>query len=247
MEQGEYKKMFAVEDSHWWFNARKKFIASAFSRADILPGANRTIADIGSGTGGMYSFLSQYGKVIGIEPNVYARHFAKIRGVKPLRRRAHETGLRTNSVDMVCFFDVLYHKGIDDRKTLSEAYRILRPGGWLIITDCALPILFGPHDEIMYARERYILSELSAKVQRAGFRIQKQTYTFFFLFPFVAAKRLIDRFIGGDNKQSDVAVIATWLNKFFAFVCGVEASGLAYVSYSLGSSLLILAQKRDTK
>ncbi len=244
MDEGEYTVQFAVEETHWWFVARRRFIEEVLWASGIRAGQNRRIADIGAGTGGMDKLLSQYGHVVGIEPHRLARRLARRRGVVLRRGTAEKTGLEKESVDLACFFDVLYHKGIHDRKALTEAYRILKPGGWLCITDCALPFLSGPHDEAMQARERYKLSGLAAKVRRAGFRIEKQTYTFFLLFPLIAVKRLFNKYFSQSAKQSDVTVIPPRLNILLTLVCSMEAALLSRISYPWGSSLLILAVKK---
>jgi len=242
MEDHEYQVMYEVESSHWWFVSRRVFVSTLLTVA-WRKRTSRVILDIGAGTGGMVSLLSRYGKVIGIEPNKKARMLAKKRGVLLRNGKADHTGCAPLSVDVVCFFDVLYHKGIDDVKALCEAYRVLRPGGWLVITDCAFPALAGPHDRAVLGRERYVLSQLSDKVQHAGFRVITQTYMFFLLFPWVAGKRLFDRIFPG-GRGSDVAPASPLVNRMGIAINQLEAWGLSFVSYPWGSSLFILAQKK---
>lgn len=275
MHAREYRIMYRVEDSHWWFVARRRFVSRMLESAEIgtpwfsrrqgpglqpayhgpsakavtalrngMPPRTFLIADIGAGTGGMIPFLRRFGTVIGIEPNPNGRLFAKKRGIVLRNATAQRTGLRKESVDMVCFFDVLYHKGIDDTAALKEAYRILRPGGWLVITDCAFPFLSGRHDEAVGGSQRYFLSDLARKVERSGFAVQRKTYTFFVLFPLVALRRLADRFLAPKSEtHSDVGNVGGIANILLAALCRLEASLLPLVSYPWGSSLLILARK----
>lgn len=232
--------MFDVEKTHWWFVARRSFLRVLFRS---LPSTTHRIVDIGAGTGGMTGFLQQYGTVVGIEPNTIGRMLAKRRGIILRAGQAERTKLPSRSVDIVCFFDVLYHRGIRDTQALLEAKRILRPGGWLIITDCAFPFLSGPHDQAVEGRERYTLSGLSTKVVSAGFHIERKTYMYFCMFPVVIIKRLIDRFFfQTDQSHSDVMPVISWMNALSTFVCSIEAKGLTYMSYPWGSSLCILAR-----
>ena len=242
--------MFNVEDFHWWFVARRMFVTSilrgALGRdaAKQHPSPRFRIVDIGAGTGGMVAFLEQYGTVVGIEPHPRGRLLAQKRGIQLVRGTAEKTGLRSQSMDMVCFFDVLYHKRVHDLVALRKAHRILRSGGLLVITDCAIPALSGRHDKAVMARQRYVLSEMEEKVKSAGFAIERRTYTFFTLFPLFVVKRMMDRFFGNRKvKGSELRREPSLLNAIFRWICGVEASFLPYVSYPWGSSILVLARK----
>lgn len=243
MENREYEAMFVVEQTHWWFAARRHFLETVWIR--YIASARRTpvIADIGAGTGGMVPFLRQFGSVIGIEPNAYGRQLAKSRNILLKKGTAEETGLAKASVDIVCFLDVLYHQGIRDTRAIREAARILRPGGHLVITDCAFPFLSGPHDRAVNGRQRYYLGDLVKKIEVAGFTIQKHTYTFILLFPLFVLKRLFDRLFGITTRNSDVAPAPGWMNTLFSGICRIEAFGLPYIRYPWGSSLLIVAKK----
>jgi len=247
MEEYEYQAMYTVEATHWWFVGRRQFVETLLRNIGVFPYADKKyrIADIGSGTGGMIRFLEQYGRVTGIEPNVRGRALARKRGVVLQHGTAEKTGLRAGSFDIVCFFDVLYHEGINDSQAIREAWRILKPGGLLIITDCAMPYLSGPHDRAVRGRERYVLSPFTKKVMRAGFTSLKTSYTFFFLFPVVLMKRLIDRYTPSTAVAHSDVRPASWLvNILCTMINAVEAAWLASVSYPWGSSLVILARKK---
>ncbi len=245
MEEHEYQVMYDVEKTHWWFVSRRLFLESMFRHIGI--GVKRlTIADIGAGTGGMFSLLKRYGTVIGIEPHHKARKLAKKRGISLRADNAERTKLATRSMDMVCLFDVLYHRGIDDRKALAEANRILKPGGLLIVTDCAMPWLAGPHDRAVHGRIRYTSALLGSRVAQAGFGIRKISYMFFFLFPWFAMKRLVDRFFNVKGCASDVSAVPTKINEMCIFLHRIESWILPFVSYPYGSSVLVVARKEGS-
>ncbi len=243
MKKQEYVTMSTVEFSHWWFLARREFLGAVFCIMGIKKKHGAIIADIGAGTGGMEHFLSQYGRVTGIEPNVVGRTLAKKRHITLRYGTAVRTGLATGSCDIVCFFDVLYHKDIHVANALKEARRVLKKGGFLVITDCAMPFLYGPHDRLFHARERYTITKLATLVHNGHMTPLFSRYMFFFTFPFFIGKRLYDRFFYKREHVSDVQHISPMINTILHAVCSLEARFLPYVSFPWGSSLLLIAKK----
>lgn len=239
----EYHLMFELEHTHWWFVSRRNFISAALRTHGIVPDSKKRIVDIGSGTGGNIPMLRSFGAVIGIEPHPIARRLARTRQIFLRTGRAQKTGLQPRSAHVVCFFDVLYHQGINDEAALTEAYRLLKPGGMLCITDSALPWLGGPHDVAMQARERYILTSFVRKVESAGFRVRKASYLFFLLFPIIAVKRCFDRMFLPHSIRSDVSSMPNILNRLFIAINSVEKTLVTRMSLPWGSSLLVIAQK----
>ena len=241
MNTEEYFKMYQLETTHWWFLAKQKFITTVF------PKVNRPkILDIGAGTGGITRFLQQYGEVMGLEANETAINFARTRKLKIIKGSADKLPFKNNSFDLACFFDVLYHQQINDVQALREAYRILKPGGYLIVTDCAFEFLRGPHDKAVKARERYTKSELVAKIEKAGFSVKKASYIFWLVFPLTVIKRLIDQYQAKfTNKKvfSDVEAVPTIINNLLLVICNFEAKLLSYVNFPWGSSIIIKAKK----
>lgn len=231
--------MAKEEDGHWWFVARRRFIEVFWGGRSRK---NLRIADIGAGTGGTTAWLGKYGHVVGVEPSELGRSLAKKRGIKLQKGTATRTGLPTNSVDAVTILDVLYHRAVpDDLKALQEAYRILRPGGTLLVTDCAFAWLAGRHHAAVHGARRYTLPQIVKKIQQAGFTVERKSYTFFLTLPFVFFKRLIPH--GGD--ASAVGRVPIILSAVFRALCWIEIQTLKYFSLPLGSSVMVRARKPE--
>ncbi len=243
MESAEYKAMFQVEHTHWWFASRRLFIQKILRGLNYPNGTSLRIADIGAGTGGMIDFLKRYGRVVGIEPSGIGRKLAKKRGGMLRRGKAERTGLASNSFDMVCLLDVLYHRDIDQKKALEEAWRILKSGGLLLVTDAAMPWLYSGNDKAVHGARRYTISSVSKVLSAAGFTQVRATYTFFFLFPIFTLWRLLPRFFASKKYTSDVHPVPWALNGALRVVCAIEAACLPVISYPWGSSVLVVARK----
>jgi len=239
MEKIEYQKMYQLEASHWWFVAKREFIKT------ILKGKKfPKILDIGCGTGKNMEMLSAYGEVWGLDNSKIALSFCRQRGLTNLKLGlANKLPFKANSFDLVTIFDVLYHQGIkNDIKALKEIHRVLRSDGQLIIADCAYQWLYGPHDKVMQARQRYSRQELIQKVKKVGFSVQKASYIFMFTFPIFLINRLINKYLHFNN-QSDVKPLYQPINNLLIKLTLAESKLLRYINLPFGSSIIISAIK----
>jgi ubiquinone/menaquinone biosynthesis C-methylase UbiE len=237
MELKEYNLMYELENTHWWFLGKRKFISTIFPKVKKVK-----ILDIGAGTGGTTKFLKKYGEVVGLEANPLAQTLARKRGLKIVSGSAEKLPFEKETFEVVTIFDVLYHQNIgSDLKVLQEAHRVLRTQGYLVVTDCALPFLKSPHDEVMQARERYTKKELTQKIEKAGFKVEKASYVFFLVFPLTLLKRLLDRLT--KSHSSNVSPVPKLLNSCLLGICTLEAWFLKFGTLPWGSSLIIRAKK----
>lgn len=244
MDWPEYESMYELEDSHWWFVGRRRLSFAVLRQwVDFPPGAY--ILDVGCGSGGNVAALNQYGTAIGLDLSPIALHFAQLRRLPALTQGSGLTlPYPDNTFTLVTAFDVLYHRWItDDRQALQEIYRVIRPGGWLLITDSALPLLWSAHDEVYYARQRYTLADIRAKLAGAGFEQRVCSYANMLLLPLFLIVRLTMNWLPVANIDRQ-GTFPAWLNRLLAFVRGLEAAWL-YRGRTLpvGSSIICLSQK----
>jgi len=240
METAEYKKMYQLENHHFWFLAKKQFILTF-----LEPHKNmiRNILDIGCGTGGTSKFLEAYGILIGLDRNKLALEMAKKRGVKTVWGEAENLPFSDNSFDLVTMLDVLYHKEVkDEKKAIKEAKRVLKPGGFLLITDCAFKFLQNEHDGIFHGKRRFSLIYLSKIINELNMKILRSSYIYFSIFPLIVIKRkIINSLLKEQN--SDVFSLPPLINTILLSLLWWEARLLKYLSLPFGSSLIIMAQK----
>jgi ubiquinone/menaquinone biosynthesis C-methylase UbiE len=242
MQLNEYQLMYQVEDQHWWFKAKRLFIKVYLNY--LPPNQKQKILDIGCGTGRNLKMLASYGQSQGIDYSTQAVKYCHLRGLTKTKKAGFpKLPFNGNSFSLITLFDVLYHQGIkDDLQALKEAYRILKPKGLLLITDCAHQFLYGPHDKAMHARQRYSKKELEQKLRISGFKIKKASYIYLTTFPFFLTSRLLAKFLTRST-GSDVSKPHGLINKILISLLTIESNLLKVVNLPFGSSIIILAQK----
>lgn len=237
MNKAEYDYMNTVEDDHWWFLGKKQFLLEALKP---FLHKKQEILDVGSGTGGMTMFLRKLGKVVGLEHNVHAMALARNKKIKVYQGSGNKLPFANNQFTLVTFFDVLYHKKITEEKALSEAWRVLKKDGYVVITDCALPFFWSSHDVAMHAKKRFTKTELETLVRNAGFTVMRSSYIFFFTFPLFIIDRLISKVRVKENQVSRPPLL---INTILTVLITIEAALFKFTNFPIGSSIIVLARK----
>ena len=235
-----------AERDHFWFHGFRRFVAPLLECA-TSGRSSVTILDCGCGTGNNLIMLRKYGRAVGIDITFSGLAYARDHGERQVAR-ASATCLpfAAGQFDLVTSFDVLY--AFDDemeRDALNEMYRVLRPGGQILINTAALKSLTGNHSVLGGERRRYDRRELRDHLVRTGFTVLRITYTNFTLLPIVAGVRFAQRLAGHQESTAEMTVPAKPVNAALSGALAVEAAAMKVVNMPLGSSLLALARKPD--
>jgi SAM-dependent methyltransferase len=233
-----------AERDHFWFRGFRRFVEPLVAAA--TGGRRPAILDCGCGTGHNLTLLRRYGDAYGIDLTWAGLQYAVSRGE---RRVARATASRLPFADarfgLVTSFDVLYSLPDDvERDTIAEMFRVLQPGGTLIVNVAALDALRGNHSVLSNEIRRYSRPDLTRRLEAAGFRVTRATYTNLSILPVVAAVRLKQRFAGAHvESQDEITVPAAPVNALLSGLLAVEATALRAVNMPLGSSLIAVAQR----
>lgn len=243
MDLEEYRVMFQVEETLWWYSGMQAITRAVIER--YYPrGAGLRILDTGCGTCGALSYLSDYGTAIGLDLSHFALELSRTRA-RPIVVCSSCTAIPfpAESFDLVTFIDLLpMLQQTDDENALREAVRMLVPGGRLFIRAAAYNWLRGTHDRVWNVQYRYTLGELADKARRAGLVIEHSSYANMWLLPIAIVKRSLERFFSF-HSGSDLTVDVGPLNGVLKTVLASEASWVAKHRLPFGLSIIIMARK----
>lgn len=233
---------------HWWFRARRAIFARLLREAMALPRHAR-ILDIGPGSGINLPVLAPLGTVAVLDQDAGSLRACALAGAKRLvQGDAAAPPLAPGGFDLVCALDVLEHLA-DDAGALAAWRQLLAPGGWLLLSVPALPILWGRQDVASGHVRRYRRSALAARLLAAGLRPVRLSYFNTLLLPPIFAVRLVMRpFLRWTSRRgaSDLSLRAPALVEELLFrAFAAEAGWLARRDLPIGVSLLALARAGD--
>lgn len=237
-----FEQMRDLEDRHWWFRGRRDIARNALEQLDLTD--NPSILDLGCGTGGNLKMLAAFGDVQGVEVDETAIRYARDRRIAPIFSGKLPDGVPCdqNSLDLVTMFDVLEHVP-EDAESLVTVYRILRPGGYLLLTVPAFRFLWGPHDIAHHHQRRYRAAMLKKALTDAGFKIQTLSYFNTWLFPAIVAVRLLRKIFPGAGSGAEVGVPPGFINDALHRLFRSERLFLTRFALPFGVSLLAIARK----
>jgi ubiquinone/menaquinone biosynthesis C-methylase UbiE len=234
-----------AEDRHFWFIGMRRHARQMLDAA--LRGRTvHVIVDCGTGTGRNLDWLQQYGLAVGIERSPVGLRLGRARRARLVQGTVTALPVATASADLVTSFDVLYC--LDDAseaQAIGEMFRVLRPGGIALVNVAALDILRGAHSTLTHEVRRYTRTRLGARLEQAGFRLERLTYTNMATFPITLASRLADRLTGRDARASAVefTVPPAPINAILDAALAVEAGLARFVNLPVGSSIMAVARK----
>lgn len=206
----------------------------------VRPYVGSSILDVGCSIGNITRFFLDRGKIFGIDVDQEAiGSINEEFGARPNFKAfvldiADEAALalEDQGFDTVVSFNVLEHVE-DDAKALNHVMRILRPGGRLVLLVPAHQALFGSMDRADHHFRRYSRAALTAKLEAAGFVIEKQ---FWFnlpgILPWWLNGRVLKKSSASENEYS-------WFDRFVPLIQFVEGK----LRPPLGLSIVTVCSK----
>jgi len=242
------------EDKHWWFSTRTRAILAYLDRY-VGPGKGGKVLDIGCGAGNMAHHLAHYGDVVGVDNNPRPLAIARERGLDVREGLAEDLPLEDEAFELLALLDTVEHvPDEDEMRVFQECWRVLKPGGKLLVTVPALMQLWSHNDVLNAHHRRYTVSGLRDKLSSAGFRTLRGSYNNFFVFPMAAALILLRR---GSQAEPDLASphfddeayqvemepAPPLVNTVLGAVGWLEAQLLKLTPLPVGTGVILIAEK----
>ena len=238
-----FPRLAAIEPEHFWFRARNALIQWALGK--YFPKAE-SFFESGCGTGYVLAGIREtfprmrlIGSDIFTDGLVFAK--ARLPGVELYQMDAQRIFFECE-FDVVGAFDVLEHL-VEDESALAQMFNAARPGGGLLVTVPQQRYLWSASDKFAMHQRRYSRAELRAKVQSAGFEIERITSFNSLLFPLMVWSRMQQK-RDQDLQRWRELEISPALNKIFESILKLERLLIKKgLSFPVGGSLLLIGRR----
>lgn len=248
MEIIEYKNMYRHEKDHFFYVATHQLVLTLidiFAKKTTRPLA---ILDAGCGTGLLAQKMQKLGKVSGIDLSPEALTFAKKRKIDVQKASIEKLPFKKNVFDVVVSIDVLTSASIkNDLIPLAEFYRVLKPGGILILRVSANRWLRLVHDKHVHMNHRYEKKELRTKLKQTGFKLEKLSFVHSLLFPPIVVRHFWEKLIKPKGTKSAVGKAHPIINSLLVQVLLLEVKLLTKLTMPFGLGLISVGRKPTTK
>jgi len=239
LEIDEYRRMAAVETSHWWYAQTRALLGELL--ATRLPVGGRFL-DAGAGTGATGAWMAERGRVEAADMEPLALE---------LYRELHpEAGLaasdvrylpyRSDTFDAVLCVTVLCHRSLPDPSdAVRELVRVTRPGGIVCLMEPGVRRLRRAHDRVTHTGRRFARTDLMSMLTNAGCSIEVATGAYSFLVPPAAVKAVIER----GRTASDLDQAESGLGGVLPRLASAERALLRRKSLPFGLSVVAVGRK----
>jgi ubiquinone/menaquinone biosynthesis C-methylase UbiE len=246
MDAAEYDNIAALEQKHWYYAGKRRFVREWIQRVRPPQPAD-TLLDCGAGTGLFAKEMEAHCRVLALDDHAEALRIlrTRFRPEQILSLAGDQVPLPDGSLEYVTALDVLEHVP-DDAAVVNGFHRLLKPCGLAVVTVPASMALWSDWDVALHHFRRYDRAQLRALFPDAAWEIVYANYTNVLVYPAVWLVRkwraLRTRLGFAATARTEDRVPPRWLNTLL----GALFVGMAKwrVPFPFGVSLLLVARRR---
>jgi SAM-dependent methyltransferase len=251
-----FEPLASAEERHFWFRSRNRLISSLLKKIKQEFPEPSHLLEIGCGTGNVLRAITDVFRdrsMIGMDLFHNGLVYAKKKLSCPLVQGDLHQAPFSQQFGLIGLFDVLEHMQ-DDARVLDEINKMLKTGGYIILTVPAFSALWSYFDVAGHHVRRYQQDDLNRNLETAGFEVVQSSYFMSLLFPIVWVRRKLagGNALNGNDQDSvfNTAVeelkIVPLLNEILEWILGLETFFISRgFQFPFGTSLIAIAKKKN--
>lgn len=250
MEPHEYDTLFNFETFYWWYRGLHLILLDTLESLELPAGA--MVLDAGCGTGQNLAHINERitQAAYGFDLSTLAATYWSKRGIsRACVASINEIPFASSSFDAVVSVDVLECEEVAEERAYEEVFRVLKPGGYMILVVPAYDWLMSEeHHRAVRAVRRYSRKRLSELLSKQPVHILRMTHLFGSVLPAVACYRYAEQFFSGASDgrpRSELRPLNPVLNALLFQVINLERHVLRKLDIPFGSSIMATARKTE--
>jgi len=248
VEPHEYETLFEFETSYWWYKGLHSILLDTLRELGVGPGSSVLDAGCGTGQNLVNTRERLSAGVYGFDVAPEAAPFWRRRGLDPVcLGSTNDIPFASARFDAVISVDVLECDAVREEQALRELWRVLKPGGHLVLVVPAYDwLMTEEHHRAVGASRRYSQKKVRSLLERLHFDLSRVTHVFALLLPPIAIYRLGLRHLKKEAQgppKSELRALNPTVNELLFRIVEVERRMLRRWDLPFGSSILAVARK----
>ena len=245
MDKTLYELESHVKQSHWWFVGRRRLFSRLIHSLKLDSASS--ILDVGCSTGTNLRMLTNSGflNVIGFDRNPLTLNYVAAEDCTSLViGDVCDLPFDDKSFSLILATDIIEHVD-DDKRAVEEMFRVLKTGGFMLISVPTFPSLWGPQDNLSHHKRRYRLAELLSLFNRDESEILSNFYFNFLLFiPILIVRKFLN--LMQINFRSENEINTVFVNKLLTKIFYLDVDLAPFLHIPFGVSALVLLRKKNS-